>query len=136
VTKVFCSFESLSVAFYPLEHSSHRTRILDHTPFVDYIRLGKFYQELERISESEEGIYEKLLTESISNIKDKVSSLKSAQNKPLTKGFCRILLLWLSQEKLYDPCYEEITSLICDMFYELEGTMMWDRNAAEKFFIK
>ena len=136
VRKVFCSFESLSVSFYPLEQSSHRTRILDHTPFVDYIRLGKLYQELDRISESEEGVYEKLMTESISNVKDKVSSLKSVQNRPLTKAFCRIMLLWLCQEKLYDPSYEEITSQICDLFYELEGTMMWDRKAAENFFVK
>ena len=136
VRKVFCSFESLSVSFYPLEHCSLRTKILDHTPFVDYIRLGKLYQELDRISESEEGVYEKLMTESISNVKDKVSSLKSAQNRPLTKAFCRIFLLWLCQEKLYDPSYEEITSQICDLFFDLEGTMMWDRKVAENFFVK
>lgn len=41
------------------------------------------------------------------------------------------MILWLAQERLYDPALEVITSAIGDFFFDLEGTSFWDRVQAE-----
>jgi hypothetical protein len=100
---------------------------------IDFHRLNKVYAEIHRIAESEEGIYLKIMTESVTNIKDQIKNYNKTIHKGLSKAFVRIMMIWLSQEVLYDPMQEEITSLITEMFFELEGSDLWDRRAAELF---
>ena len=103
---------------------------------MDFIRLDKVYTKLLKLSESEEGIYEKIMRESIENITSSISKYNKKNFKLAINPFIRVIILWLSQERLYDPVYEFITSLIADYFYKLEEMTFYDRNEAERFFSK
>lgn len=78
---VFCNLESLASSFYPMEHGEKRFKLNHSSVDVDYIRLNKVYDELYRISESEEGVYEKILQESIKNIHEQLKNYDKSANK-------------------------------------------------------
>lgn len=89
------------------------------------------YNHLCKLSESEEGIFEKIIKESIQNLREQLERYNKI--KLMLKPCVRVLVLWLSQERFYDPSLEEVTSLINDYFYDLEETKFWNRPEAEKF---
>jgi hypothetical protein len=74
IREVFCNLESLASSFYPMEQGEKRFNFHHCSADVDYIRLNKVYDELWRISESEEGVYEKILQESIRNIHEQLKN--------------------------------------------------------------
>ena len=135
ITEVFWNLESLSLSFFPIEQR-WINKMDNWTADIDFIRLEKIYASLLKLSESESGIYEKIMRESIENIKSQIDHYRNKSYKLSINPFIRVITLWLSQERLYDPIYEFITSLVADYFYELEEAKYYDRNEAEKFFSK
>lgn len=133
VSEVFNNIFSLVSSFYPVENDSTKYSIKECSNKIDFIRLGKIYTELSRISESEEGVYEKIIKESIQNIGDFVVHHANDAHKHLSQVWVRIMIIWLAQEKLYDPMLEPITTEISLFFYTLEETKFWSRSDAEKF---
>ena len=135
ITEVFWNLESFSLSFIPISWGE-MCNIEDCPSDIDYIRLEKVYGKLLQFSESEEGIYEKIFRESVENIRSQLKKFNKSAFKFVTKAWVRVLILWLSQERLYDPVYEFITSSIADYYYELEDTQCFDRSQAESFFSK
>lgn len=135
ITEVFCSLEALSLSFIPVSEGVVYN-VEDCPISIDYIRLNKIYDKLIQLTEMEEGIYEKLFSDSIQNISSQLNKLNKSNWKYIRNGWIRVLIIWLSQERLYDPVYETITTLVVDFFYQLEDTQIYDRIQAETFMSK
>lgn len=124
------------MSFYPLDHKNNRHSLHDCTTDIDYIRLSKVYEHLFKISDNEEGVFDKIFKESIRNITEQMQSLNKVTYKFMSKALTRILILWLSQDqkdRFYDPTMEEYTTLIASYFYDVEGLKCWDRQLAAKY---
>lgn len=102
---------------------------------IDFIRLGKVYERILKISEEERGVFEKIISESITNIEDQ---LKERYNSEVFQFYSlsvsRILAIWLSHERLFDPQYGELVIEISKIFFEIEGLKCWDRDSAANSF--
>lgn len=133
ITKVFWSFESLATSFYPISKEDKRFELENPSLDIDFHRLNRVYEEIHRISETEEGVFLKIMTESVTNVREQIKNYNKTAYKSLSKAFVRIMMIWLTQEILYDPMHEEITSLINELFFDLEGSDLWDRKTAEIF---
>ena len=107
ISEVFCNFKSLASSFYPIEEYSTKITQKDCSSKIDFVRLKKVYEALMKINESEEGVYYKIMSESIENITDQLEKLKKNSQKQsyLSKSFVRIMVFWLAHEVLYDPTY-------------------------------
>lgn len=75
----------------------------NHDIDIDFIRLAKVYDTLSKISEEEEGVYDKILKDSINNISEQIKHYNKSVYKYMSKAITRIMVIWSAQEKLYDP---------------------------------
>jgi hypothetical protein len=85
---------------------------------IDYIRLHKLYSKL--LSSSESELFSKILTDSVTSIKDQLFHYNKQAYAYISKPIARLLAIWGVSEALYDPSYEPITSEIAEFFFELE----------------
>ena len=132
ITEVFWSLDALSQSFYPVVRSQESKSSC--TAEVDFRRLELIYERLASISESEEGVFEKIISESIQNVQSQQSDFVEFQYKSGLLSCLRVMLIWLSFKKLYDPQYESVTTSVADYFYELEEMDFYNREISEKFF--
>lgn len=61
VTKVFNNFESLSASFYPLSKAENRFSFDGQSIDIDFNRLDNVYARILKISETENGVFEKII---------------------------------------------------------------------------
>lgn len=132
ITEVFWSLDAFSQSFYPISRS--KESLADSTVEIDFIRLERVYKRLQAISSCDDGVFERMINQSIKSIQTQIYDFCEFQFKSALKSWLRVMLMWLSFKELYDPVYESITSAITDYFFELEDAEFYNRNIAEQFF--